>query len=246
MFGCSFSLPWQSDGLTMATNLVTGGSGHLGANLVRGLLQEGASVRVIARWGSKNQALDGLDVERVEGDVRDYQSVLAVVRGCAKVFHAAAKISIMPGTPQLDRELFETNVIGTRNVLRAAREAGARRVVVTGSVTAVGRRLDDPSRPSDEDIPFFPFDQVSGAPAGDGEGAHRSPLHTQYRVSIDRFFTGAIREGHRSTAPDRASPGAAGGHHGARLEPHAGSAGTERAAASNSGRGAFPALAAPR
>ncbi len=144
----------------MAMYLVTGGSGHLGANLVRGLLDQGASVRVVARGGSGNQALDGLDVERVEGDVRDYQSMLAAVRGCARVFHAAALISIAPSTPQRDRELFETNVVGTRNVLRAAREAGAKRVVVTGSVTAVGPCLDDPSRRSDEDVPFYPFDQV--------------------------------------------------------------------------------------
>jgi nucleoside-diphosphate-sugar epimerase len=56
------------------------------------------------------------------------------------------------------RELFECNVLGTANVLRAAREVGAKRVVVTGSFSAVGYDEDDPSKPSDESMPFQPFD----------------------------------------------------------------------------------------
>ncbi|MBW4634021.1 MAG: hypothetical protein KME30_19580 [Iphinoe sp. HA4291-MV1] len=49
-----------------------GGSGHLGANLVRHLLADSHSIRVLLREGSNNTALDGLDIERVYGDLRDF------------------------------------------------------------------------------------------------------------------------------------------------------------------------------
>src|SRR2546430_741215 len=101
--------------------LVTGGSGHLGANLVRRLLADGARVRALVRAGSDNRALDGLAVERVEGDLRDARAMGEAVRGCDRVYHCAAKLSTVGGG---ERELFECNVIGTRTLLRAAREAG--------------------------------------------------------------------------------------------------------------------------
>src|SRR5256885_1041467 len=128
--------------------LVTGGSGHLGANLVRRLLDEGEPLRVLLRSGSDNRALDGLDVERVEGDLRDLESMRRAVRGCARVYHAAAQLSTVDGA---EHELFASNVLGTRNLLQAARENGVERVVVTGSFSAVGHRG---ALPSDETVPF--------------------------------------------------------------------------------------------
>jgi nucleoside-diphosphate-sugar epimerase len=131
--------------------LVTGASGHLGANLVRRLLEEGSRVRVLLRHGSNNRAVDGLDVECVFGDIRDPVAVGAAVRNCERVYHCAAKISITSGG---EREIYETNVLGTRHVLAAAGRAGVGRVVVTGSFSAVGHV---PGRPSDENDPFDPF-----------------------------------------------------------------------------------------
>ena len=69
-----------------------------------------------------------------------------------RVYHTAAKVSTVEGS---EREIYDTNVVGTRNVLKAAREAGARRVVVTGSLSAVG---NNPDRPANEDDAFYPFD----------------------------------------------------------------------------------------
>jgi nucleoside-diphosphate-sugar epimerase len=132
--------------------LVTGASGHLGANLVRRLLNDGESVRVLVRKGSNNTALDGLNVERVYGDLRHLPSVTDAVRGCERVYHCAAKLSITPGN---EREIFDSNVVGTRHLLLAARETGVRRVVVTGSLSAVG---NDPGKPCDEGMLFYPFD----------------------------------------------------------------------------------------
>jgi dihydroflavonol-4-reductase len=92
-----------------------------------------------------------LDVERAYGDIRDSASLDAALQGCARVFHCAAMISITGGGEQ---EIYETNVLGTRNILAAARRAGITRTVVTGSFSAVGHHLD---RPSDERDPFNPF-----------------------------------------------------------------------------------------
>jgi nucleoside-diphosphate-sugar epimerase len=137
--------------------LLTGGSGHLGANLLRRLLAGGESVRVLVREGSNNRGLDGLDVERVVGDLRDADAVSRAVRGCARVYHCAAKVSTLEGDASHKREVFETNVLGTKHVLSAARRNDVERVVVTGSFSAVGYDHKDPSRASGEEEVFYPF-----------------------------------------------------------------------------------------
>ena len=136
---------------------LTGAAGHVGSNLLRRLLADGAGVRVLLRHEDNNEGLDGLDVERVFGDIRDLDAMRRAVEGCQGVYHLAAKVSTIDGDRAHRRELFETNVIGTRNVLQAARENEAGRVVVTGSFSAVGYDLDDPSAPSVESMPFYPM-----------------------------------------------------------------------------------------
>ena len=141
------------------TVLVTGSSGHVGANLVRRLLADGVRVRVLLRRESRNEALEGLEVERAYADIRDLEATRRAVEGCQGVYHCAAKVSTIDGNGAHRRELFECNVLGTRNVLQAAREAQAGRVVVTGSFSAVGYNLDDPSAPSDETMQFYPMER---------------------------------------------------------------------------------------
>lgn len=135
--------------------LVTGGSGHLGANLVRQLLADGEKVRALARRDHQNAGLEGLDLEVVWGDLRDPEATLRACQGVARVYHCAAQISTVAGREQ---ELFANNVLGTKNLLAAAHQAGVERVVVTGSFSAVGHRTD--GLPSDETVPFNPFDEV--------------------------------------------------------------------------------------
>jgi nucleoside-diphosphate-sugar epimerase len=132
--------------------LLTGANGHLGANLLRRLVADGGDVRVLLRPKSDNSTVDGLPVERAYGDLRDPESLGAAVRGCSEVYHTAAEVALHYRREQI----FQTNVIGTRNLLRASLVAGVRKVVVSGSLSAVGY---DPERPSDESMPFQPFEE---------------------------------------------------------------------------------------
>lgn len=132
------------------TTLVTGATGHIGNNLVRALLERGERVRALVRPGSSPKPLAGLDVERVEGDLRDAASLVRAVAGAERVYHVGAMISIRGG----DREaLWDVNVAGTARLLAAAREAGVRRVVHTSSFGAIGH---NPSGPSSEAHPLDP------------------------------------------------------------------------------------------
>jgi nucleoside-diphosphate-sugar epimerase len=137
--------------------LVTGATGHLGANLVRRLLADGDAVRVLVMPGDKSPALDGLDVERVIGDLRDTRAVAAAVSGTDRIYHTAAIVSTVQGDARHKRAIFDTNVVGTQHLLDAAIRSGVRRVVATGSFSAVGYDPGDPSRASTEDMPFDPF-----------------------------------------------------------------------------------------
>jgi nucleoside-diphosphate-sugar epimerase len=137
--------------------LVTGAAGHLGCNLVHRLLADGRDVRVFLRAGANNEGIDGLPLEQTFGDLRDAKAVSDAVRGCETVYHCAANISTVQGSDAHKLEVYGCNVLGTRNVLQAARDHGVQRVVVTGSFSAVGYDLDDPTRPAGESEPFYPF-----------------------------------------------------------------------------------------
>ena len=150
----------QTPSIPRGKVLVTGASGHVGANLVHRLLQDGHEVRALALPGADNRALDGLELEIFEGDLRDAEAMRRAVTGCARVFHTAAKISVLNASAGEERELYDVNVVGTRNLMRAALEKGVARVVLTGSFSAVGYDPANPSRPSNEDMPFYPFGHV--------------------------------------------------------------------------------------
>jgi dihydroflavonol-4-reductase len=139
----------------MTQALVTGGTGFVGANVVRELVAAGAGVRVLARAGGDRRALDGVPVEIVEGDVLDAASVRRAVRGVQTVYHVAADYRLWTPDPA---GLYRTNVEGTRTVLEAAGEAGVGRIVHTSSVGALGVPAD--GRPGTEDTPVTLADMV--------------------------------------------------------------------------------------
>ena len=115
--------------------VVTGATGHVGNVLVRSLVAQGATgVRALVGPSGQTASLAGLDVETVEADVRDCESLVRVFRGAEVVYHVAGIVSIE--TTGLER-LRVANVEGTRNVLAACREAGVGRLVYTSSVHAL-------------------------------------------------------------------------------------------------------------
>jgi dihydroflavonol-4-reductase len=128
--------------------LVTGGTGFVGANLVRELLADGHRVRVLARAGGDRSALEGCDVEIAEGDLLDAGAVRAAVAGAERVFHVAADYRLWTPDPAV---LYRANVDGTRHVLEAASRAGAARIVYTSTVGALGIPKD--GTPGDETTP---------------------------------------------------------------------------------------------
>ncbi|MBP2671366.1 MAG: dfrA [candidate division NC10 bacterium] len=128
--------------------VVTGGTGFVGAVVVRRLVSAGHRVRVLARPGNPRQLLAGLPVEIAEGDLGDTASLARCLRGCRLLFHVAAMYTLWAK----DRRLFyEVNVEGTRRLLRGAAEAGVGRVVYTSTVGVLGIPRD--GSPGTEDTP---------------------------------------------------------------------------------------------
>ncbi len=136
-------------------SLVTGGTGFVGANVVRELLADGWSVRVLVRRGSDRRALAGLPVELAEGDLGDRASLDRAVAGVGTVFHVAADYRLWAPDPSV---LYRANVDGTRAVLDAAGQAGVRRIVYTSTVGALGIPKD--GTPGTEDTPVLLADMV--------------------------------------------------------------------------------------
>jgi dihydroflavonol-4-reductase len=141
----------------MTLALVTGANGFIGAHVVRALLSEGVAVRAMVRAGSDGRNLDGLEVERVEGDLRDGASLRRAVAGADVVFHVAAVYEL---GMRRRTEVLRANVDGTRLLMEAALAAGVERVVHTSSVAAVGHVRDDGSLADESDW------TASGAYAG--------------------------------------------------------------------------------
>ncbi len=113
---------------------VTGGTGFIGANLVRLLLQQGYAVKALVRENSCLDNLTSLNVEIVRGDLND-RHLAQQMSNCQILFHVAAQYSLW----QSDRELlYRSNVLGTRNILSCGRQAGIERTVYTSSVAAIG------------------------------------------------------------------------------------------------------------
>ncbi len=124
---------------------VTGASGHIGSALVRELLARGHCVRVLVRRDSRG--LEGLPVERAEGDLGDGESLCRAFSGSEVVFHAAGRISVERSN---SARLFETNVEGTRHVIAACEACKVRRLVHFSSIEALSH---EPSGPAPHEAP---------------------------------------------------------------------------------------------
>jgi dihydroflavonol-4-reductase len=137
------------------TALVTGANGFLGSAVVRALLAEGTRVRALVRAGSDRRNLDGLGVEVALGDLTDRGSLLRAASGCEAVYHVAADYRLWVAD---ERPMYRANVDGSVNVLEAAADAGAARMVYTSSVAVLGINKD--RTPADETTPVTVEDMV--------------------------------------------------------------------------------------
>ena len=140
----------------MAKILVTGGAGFIGSHLAAELLNRGYSVRILDNFATGRRSnlsalSDGAEI--VEGDIQSYERVNRAVAGCEVVLHQAALPSV-PRSVQDPLTSNATNVIGTLNLLLAARDSGVRRVVVASSSSIYGA---NPTLPKREDAPTLPI-----------------------------------------------------------------------------------------
>lgn len=133
----------QHDQLKM---LVTGGGGFLGLYIVEQLLAKGHSVRVFCR--GQYPALERLGVEVVHGDLRNADVVSAACAGIHAVFHVAA----IPGVWGPWSRYFETNTLGTRNIIAACRRNGVQRLIYTSSPSVIFDGTDHID--ADESLPY--------------------------------------------------------------------------------------------
>jgi len=139
--------------------LVTGGAGFIGSNIVEELLKQGHSVRVLDNFSTgkrENLKEFNSDIELFEGDIRSYHTVIQSIKGIDVVLHQAA----LPSVPRSINDPIttnEVNVMGTLNILDAAKDAGVKRIVYASSSSVYG---DNPVLPKREDMlpnPLSPY-----------------------------------------------------------------------------------------
>jgi len=152
--------------------LVTGGAGFIGSHLAARLVADGHDVRILDNFATGRRSnIDAIggEIELVEGDIQSYERAHKAVRGCEIVFHEAALPSV-PRSIQDPLTSNATNVIGTLNILLAARDEGVRRVVCASSSSVYGA---NPTLPKHEDMAALPISPYATAKLA-GEGYCRS------------------------------------------------------------------------
>lgn len=196
--------------MTNRLNLVTGGAGFIGCNLVRALLDRGEAVRVLDNFSTgKRENLDGLDIDLIEGSLVETDDVNRAVDGVTHVFHLGA-------LPSVSRSVEEplasdaNNDIGTLNLLIASRDAGVKRLVFSSSSSVYGETPTLPKREGEEGRPISPyavskqageyycrlFHRLYGVPTVSLRyfnifGPRQDP-ESQYAAVIPRFVTAAL------------------------------------------------------
>ena len=193
--------------------LVTGGAGFIGSNLVRELLTRGSAVRVfddLSTGRRENLADVDVDVEVVEGDLRDPEAVARATDGVSHVFHQGAVPSV-PRSVKDPLTSHEANATGTLNVLVAARDAQVERVVFASSSSVYGDAEELPMRETLPTRPISPYgvsklsgERYCGAFAAtygmatvalryfNVFGPRQNPV-SEYAAVVPRFITATLR-----------------------------------------------------
>lgn len=126
------------------TTLVTGASGFLGSHVARQLVARGEQVRVLMRPSSTNRAISDLSLEYVTGDLRDPASLDRALEGVKRVFHVAADYRLWA---RKSRDIYDSNVGGTKNLVDAAKRAGVEKFIYTSTVATIA--VDRPALPNE-------------------------------------------------------------------------------------------------
>lgn len=127
----------------MKKALVTGAGGFIGSHLAEYLFHKGFSIKAFVRYNSNNhwgwleKSEIKNDIEVITGDIRDYDSVYSVLKGCDAVFHLAALIGI-PYSYNSPKAYIETNINGTYNILQSARQLKTEQILITSTSETYG------------------------------------------------------------------------------------------------------------
>jgi len=116
-------------------SLVSGANGHLGNNLVRFLLKQGIPVRAAVRNINNRKPFEGLNCELVQADITDKASFVKALQGVETFYSVGAAFKLWAKDPE--KEIYDVNMIGTRNTIEAAAEAGVKRIVYVSSIAAL-------------------------------------------------------------------------------------------------------------
>ena len=134
---------------------VTGATGFVGSHVARLLMEQGADLRVLVRRSSRIDNIADLRAERVEGDLREPESLRKAMSGCEFVFHVAADYRLWVRDPE---QMYKANVEGTRAIIQAAQQSGVRRVIYCSSVATMG--FTQSGEIVDEDTPVSLADMI--------------------------------------------------------------------------------------
>ncbi|MEH6589841.1 MAG: SDR family oxidoreductase [Halioglobus sp.] len=138
----------------MAKVLITGATGFIGNHVTRLCLEKGDDVRVMVMPGEDRSPLDGMNVEFVEGNLLDPASLRPTLDGIEQLYHLAAMYAIWTKDPDLH---YKINIQGAEAMMRAAMDAGVKKVVFTSSIAAIG--VAKPGELANENTTFdsWPF-----------------------------------------------------------------------------------------
>lgn len=114
---------------------VTGADGLLGSNLVRELLSRGHAVRAFVQPGRQQKTLEGLSIERFEGNLLNEQEVTAGAAGCDAIIHCAASTAVWPVRSEI---INKVNIDGTKNIIQAVYKNNIQRLVYVGTANSFG------------------------------------------------------------------------------------------------------------
>lgn len=178
-----------------ARALVTGGAGFIGSHLAARLLELGASVRVLDDLSGGFRENVPAGAELAVASVADAAAVADACRGCAYVFHEAAMVSV-PESVQKPDQCLQANIVGTHNVLEAARKAGVKRVLFAASAAAYGNNPKLPSREADAPDCWSPY--AASKVAGEALLASAARCHGLSTASLRYFNIFGPRQNPRS------------------------------------------------